>query len=1489
MKISIICAVILGLFSVSEANAVEYLYDHFEDLYPTFGDNSTTVVNLISGPATVAMNRDATPGKQWIAESGGYQFKLTIEDAVTDLTIGDLVSRIEDLSEPYIRACKEVSDDGEQGIAIYVDLGGATAHGGKAFINMLSYAGPLVIAHEAGHVLEQVATEGDPTIPLQWQAAIVDDNVSVSSYGDGSWHEDQAEFSKQYAICLSAGSEYLDELYSLSPERFDLWEMLLFPPVPGDIDAPTPNPATFASAPSADSGTAISMTATTGTDASGPVNYYFAETSGNSGGDDSGWQRSSIYTDTGLSASTQYTYTVQMRDAWSNAGTASAAANATTNAPDTDAPTPNPATFASAPAAHSDTAISMTATTGTDPSGPVQYYFDETSGNPGGTDSGWQTSASYTDSGLDPSTLYTYTVQMRDSVPNTGAASAPSNATTQATPAQPQVTLSDGHSGDYRIIFVTLEKHGAKDILIGPYNTFVDTQAKLPGSTETKDFVTTWTAVGSTKLTSAAVNTSTTGAGTGIHIYTPSGTPGTYTLVAVNYTDLWDGSILAGIQFGDGSLTSATGCWTGTKWDGEPDDYTGDPSGPLGTGLGGSDTGVNANISIGNESRINNGWIKAGNSHDGETAGGSTAERYFMGMSGVISPAGGTPFNQPPAFLSDPVVEVNATEDVAYGATLANDASDPESDPMTFSKVSGPAWLNVASDGTLSGTPANADVGLNSFTVQVLATGGSDTATLEITVDNVNDDPVFTADPFSKPNAHEDAAYTGQTIVGSATDVDLGDTLTYSKTGGPAWLSVAFDGTLSGTPLNGDVGLNSFTVQVDDGNGGSDSATLEINAAGATPDTSPPTPNLAAFVSAPAAISDSAISMTAVTGSDPSGPVEYFFDETSGNPGGADSGWQTSASYTDSGLDPSTLYTYTVQMRDSVPNTGAASAPSNATTQATPDTTAPNPDPMTWAVVPAIGGGAAAGISYVQITDDADSGISSGNTYTHAIDWGTSGAATINGVVFANEINVAAGGRSNLGTRTYGPNPHGGNTPPAVSGDVASLFQDMHYGGPDLGYIELTGLTSGQWYDLRLYERTWGYQTSLRTFYASYDVGSDGSVEYTTPKIDQNDPTLTPPGLSGDVSYAMSYVYQADASGKIKVIIDLADDHTDIYHLYGVTNEELAGGGGDPETEISMTATTATDASGVEYFFDETSGNPGGSDSGWQDSPNYTDTGLSPATQYTYTVAARDKSPAQNATGASASASATTAGTGPDTTPPTPNPATFASAPSADSDTAISMTATTGTDASGPVEYFFDETTGNPGGTDSGWITSASYTDSGLNPSTLYAYTVQMRDSVPNIGTASAPSNATTQAADDTDGDGLLDSWETSFSGIVELTDLTGLKSGPGPGADTGDFDGDGNSDLDEFRLGLIPSDPTSAFKLDVSPGLAADSVELSWPSQEGLQFEIYFTDDLSLPLANWGKISITDDDDDGAPTHEWTDADAASHPRRFYRVGLLP
>jgi hypothetical protein len=102
---------------------------------------------------------------------------------------------------------------------------------------------------------------------------------------------------------------------------------------------------------------------------------------------------------------------------------------------------------------------------------------------------------------------------------------------------------------------------------------------------------------------------------------------------------------------------------------------------------------------------------------------------------------------------------------------------------------------------------------------------------------------------------------------------------------------------------------------------------------------------------------------------------------------------------------------------------------------------------------------------------------------------------------------------------------------------------------------------------------------------------------------------------------------------------------------------------------ISMTATTALDPSGVEYYFENVTGN--GNNRNWQDNPTYTDTGLiatagpndpnqgggdpnASANLYGYRVIARDKSTKQNITEWSPVIYTTL------TPPPTPNPSMWA-------------------------------------------------------------------------------------------------------------------------------------------------------------------------------------------------------------------------------------
>lgn len=104
-----------------------------------------------------------------------------------------------------------------------------------------------------------------------------------------------------------------------------------------------------------------------------------------------------------------------------------------------------------------------------------------------------------------------------------------------------------------------------------------------------------------------------------------------------------------------------------------------------------------------------------------------------------------------------------------------------------------------------------------------------------------------------------------------------------------------------------------------------------------------------------------------------------------------------------------------------------------------------------------------------------------------------------------------------------------------------------------------------------------------------------------------------------------------------------------------------------------------------------------------------------------------------------------------DLTPPSPDPA-FITSPTPLSSSTLTMSSTTATDEHGPVEYFFDfvsSPSGGSGGSDSGWIVSSSYSDSGLNPNHRYCYRVAARDNpttTPNVTAYSSTSCAYTFA-----------------------------------------------------------------------------------------------------------------------------------------------
>lgn len=206
---------------------------------------------------------------------------------------------------------------------------------------------------------------------------------------------------------------------------------------------------------------------------------------------------------------------------------------------------------------------------------------------------------------------------------------------------------------------------------------------------------------------------------------------------------------------------------------------------------------------------------------------------YHYALSGsAIYGLWGQSTNRGPEFSGEQVSKANATEDASYAGalqTLASSASDPDGNPMTFTKIEGPAWLAVASNGALSGIPTNDDVGSNTFLVRVTdSSGAGSIARLKLQVENTNDAPVWATDPIVERSVTRDQPYLAATLAGDASDVDGGAILTFSKISGPTWLSVAADGTLSGTPGASDVGANSFTVRVTDDTELSSDATLAI-------------------------------------------------------------------------------------------------------------------------------------------------------------------------------------------------------------------------------------------------------------------------------------------------------------------------------------------------------------------------------------------------------------------------------------------------------------------------------------------------------------------------------------------------------------------------------------------------------------------------------------------------------------------------------------
>jgi methionine-rich copper-binding protein CopC len=114
-----------------------------------------------------------------------------------------------------------------------------------------------------------------------------------------------------------------------------------------------------------------------------------------------------------------------------------------------------------------------------------------------------------------------------------------------------------------------------------------------------------------------------------------------------------------------------------------------------------------------------------------------------------------------------------------------------------------------------------------------------------------------------------------------------------------------------------------------------------------TDDSFAPTPDPMTFLIQPSGVGATSIGMVATTANDPSGPVEYYFENITTT---SFRDWSTSPSWNETGLTNGQSYAYRVKARDSLGNETAWSTAASATAEA--DATAPSPNPMTFSSLP---------------------------------------------------------------------------------------------------------------------------------------------------------------------------------------------------------------------------------------------------------------------------------------------------------------------------------------------------------------------------------------------------------------------------------------------------------------------------------------------------------------------------------------------------------
>ena len=123
----------------------------------------------------------------------------------------------------------------------------------------------------------------------------------------------------------------------------------------------------------------------------------------------------------------------------------------------------------------------------------------------------------------------------------------------------------------------------------------------------------------------------------------------------------------------------------------------------------------------------------------------------------------------------------------------------------------------------------------------------------------------------------------------------------------------------------------------------------------------------------------------------------------------------------------------------------------------------------------------------------------------------------------------------------------------------------------------------------------------------------------------------------------------------------------------------------------------------------------------------------------------------------------------------------------------------------------------------------------------------------------------------DSDNDGMDDDWEMTCFGSLS-------RDG------TGDFDGDGVSDLAEFKAGTNPKNDSSILRALTVTSLSDGSTTVYWSAVPGKTYQVQYKN--SVSDANWFSLPGTMIAADS--TAAKLDNTAAASSNRFYRVMLV-